>query len=126
MRYAILCYEGLNPSPVATLNRAVALEKISGAKAAFDMIEPLAGELGNYFHFFGLREGCSCSLAGPTRRASLSTRRQRSPIRRRRLLIYDCISTGSGNAEGAEASLATAHLSRPILMSRIAASVPTQ
>ncbi|HKQ83862.1 MAG TPA: RNA polymerase sigma factor [Steroidobacteraceae bacterium] len=51
--YAVL--EQIQPSPVITLNRAVAVSKVQGAAAALAMIEPLADRLGNYFHFFGLR-----------------------------------------------------------------------
>ena len=43
------------PSPVVTLNRAVAVSKVRGAEAALEMIEPLAGRLSNYFHYFGVR-----------------------------------------------------------------------
>jgi RNA polymerase sigma-70 factor (ECF subfamily) len=51
--YALL--ETLQPSPVITLNRAVAVSKVRGAQAALEMIEPLAPRLEGYFHFFGLR-----------------------------------------------------------------------
>jgi RNA polymerase sigma-70 factor (ECF subfamily) len=47
--------ERLQPSPVITLNRAVAVAKVRGAAAALDMIEPLASQLSGYFHFFGVR-----------------------------------------------------------------------
>lgn len=47
--------ERLVPSPVITLNRAVAVSKVQGAQAALDLIEPLAAPLGGYFHFFGVR-----------------------------------------------------------------------
>jgi RNA polymerase sigma-70 factor (ECF subfamily) len=47
--------EQLQPSPVVTLNRAVAVSKVRGAGAALAMIEPLAPKLSGYFHFFGLR-----------------------------------------------------------------------
>ncbi len=43
------------PSPVVTLNRAVAVSKVRGAAAALEMIEPLEGRLSNYFHYFGVR-----------------------------------------------------------------------
>jgi len=43
------------PSPIVTLNRAVAVSKVRGAEAALEMIEPLAPRLTNYFHFFGVR-----------------------------------------------------------------------
>jgi RNA polymerase sigma-70 factor (ECF subfamily) len=47
--------ERMQPSPVVTLNRAVAVSKVRGAAAALEMIEPLADKLSGYFHFFGLR-----------------------------------------------------------------------
>jgi RNA polymerase sigma-70 factor (ECF subfamily) len=47
--------EVMQPSPVVTLNRAVAVSKMRGAAAALDMIEPLAARLQNYFHFFGVK-----------------------------------------------------------------------
>jgi RNA polymerase sigma-70 factor (ECF subfamily) len=47
--------EVMQPSPVVTLNRAVAVSKVRGAQAALDMIEPLAPRLSNYFHYFGVR-----------------------------------------------------------------------
>jgi RNA polymerase sigma-70 factor, ECF subfamily len=51
--YAAL--EVLQPSPVVTLNRAVAVSKIRGPAAALEMIEPLAERLSGYFHFFGVK-----------------------------------------------------------------------
>ncbi|HSZ91808.1 MAG TPA: RNA polymerase sigma factor, partial [Acetobacteraceae bacterium] len=51
--YAAL--ERLQPSPVVTLNRAVAVSKVRGPAAALEMIEPLASRLSGYFHFFGAR-----------------------------------------------------------------------
>ncbi|HEY0526363.1 MAG TPA: RNA polymerase sigma factor [Stellaceae bacterium] len=51
--YAAL--ERLQPSPVVTLNRAVAVAKLRGPAAALDMVEPLAPLLSGYFHFFGVR-----------------------------------------------------------------------
>jgi RNA polymerase sigma-70 factor (ECF subfamily) len=47
--------EVVQPSPVVTLNRAVAVSKARGAQAALDMIEPLAARLSNYFYYFGVR-----------------------------------------------------------------------
>jgi RNA polymerase sigma-70 factor (ECF subfamily) len=60
-----LLYQGLEaiqPSPVVTLNRAVAVSKARGAQAALDMIEPLAPKLSSYFHFFGVRGGLLMQL----------------------------------------------------------------
>lgn len=51
--YAAL--ERHDPSPVVTLNRAVAVSKVRGAKDALDMVEPLAEPLSGYFYFHGLR-----------------------------------------------------------------------
>jgi RNA polymerase sigma-70 factor, ECF subfamily len=51
--YATL--EKLQPSPVVTLNRAVAVSKARGPAAALAMIEPLAPRLSGYFHFFGVK-----------------------------------------------------------------------
>jgi RNA polymerase sigma-70 factor, ECF subfamily len=51
--YAAL--EELTPSPVVTLNRAVAVARLRGPDAALAMIEPLARPLAGYFHFFGLK-----------------------------------------------------------------------
>ena len=47
--------ERLQPSPVVTLNRAVAVGKLRGAAAALEMIEPLAPRLSGYFYFFGAK-----------------------------------------------------------------------
>ncbi|MBJ7414291.1 MAG: RNA polymerase sigma factor [Niveispirillum sp.] len=49
--------ETLSPSPVITLNRAVAVSKARGAAAALAMVEPLGDRLSGYFHFHGLRGG---------------------------------------------------------------------
>jgi RNA polymerase sigma-70 factor (ECF subfamily) len=51
--YAAL--ERLQPSPVVTLNRAVATGKIHGPAAALAMIEPLGSRLSGYFHYFGAK-----------------------------------------------------------------------
>jgi RNA polymerase sigma-70 factor, ECF subfamily len=47
--------ERMQPSPVITLNRAVAVSKARGAEAALAMIEPLAARLDGYFYFHGAR-----------------------------------------------------------------------
>jgi RNA polymerase sigma-70 factor, ECF subfamily len=47
--------EVMQPSPVVTLNRAVAVSKVRGPEAALELIEPLAPRLSNYFHYFGVR-----------------------------------------------------------------------
>ena len=51
--YAAL--ELMQPSPVITLNRAVALSKAQGPGAALALIEPLEERLDGYFHFHGVR-----------------------------------------------------------------------
>ena len=47
--------EVMQPSPVITLNRAVAVSKVYGPAVALAMIEPLAQQLSSYFHFFGAK-----------------------------------------------------------------------
>ncbi|MCG6207095.1 RNA polymerase sigma factor [Rhodopseudomonas sp. HC1] len=47
--------EILQPSPVVTLNRAVAVSKVRGPAAALAMITPLEDRLVNYFHYFGAK-----------------------------------------------------------------------
>jgi len=47
--------EQLQPSPIVTLNRAVAVNKLRGPAAALDMIQPLEQQLGGYFYFFGVQ-----------------------------------------------------------------------
>jgi RNA polymerase sigma-70 factor (ECF subfamily) len=54
--------ERLTPSPVVTLNRAVAVSKVRGPQAALDMIEPLAERLAGYFHFHGLKGALNLEL----------------------------------------------------------------
>lgn len=51
--YAAL--QRIRPSPVVTLNRAVAVAKCHGPAPALEMIEPLADALDRYFNFHGLR-----------------------------------------------------------------------
>jgi RNA polymerase sigma-70 factor (ECF subfamily) len=51
--YATL--EQLQPSPVVTLNRSVALSKVEGPEAALALIAPLESRLAGYFHFFGVQ-----------------------------------------------------------------------
>ncbi|TIL31993.1 RNA polymerase sigma factor [Mesorhizobium sp.] len=58
--YSLL--EQMQPSPVVTLNRAVAVAKVRGPEAALAMIEPLEQRLSGYFHFFGLRGGLLMQL----------------------------------------------------------------
>ncbi len=58
--YAAL--EHLNPSPVITLNRAVAVAKVAGPQAALALVEPLAPRLSGYFYFFGVKGGLLLQL----------------------------------------------------------------
>lgn len=51
--YAAL--EAFTPSPVVTLNRAVAVEKVRGPADALALIEPLEERLSGYFHYFGVK-----------------------------------------------------------------------
>ena len=64
--YAAL--ETHTPSPVVTLNRAVAVSKLHGPQAALDMISPLAERLDKYFYFHGMR-GAMLKELGQTREA---------------------------------------------------------
>jgi len=63
--------ERLQPSPVVTLNRAVAVWKVSGPEAALALIEPLDGPLAGYFYFHGMRGALLAALgrAGEARDA---------------------------------------------------------
>lgn len=54
--------ERLQPSPVVTLNRAVAVSKVEGPAAALALVEALASRLSGYFHFHGLRGGLLLQL----------------------------------------------------------------
>ncbi len=47
--------ERMQPSPVVTLNRAVAVAKTKGPEPALAMIEPLAVPLAGYFYYFGVK-----------------------------------------------------------------------
>ncbi|WP_448951604.1 RNA polymerase sigma factor [Labrys neptuniae] len=58
--YALL--EEIQPSPVVTLNRAVAVSKVQGPAAALAMIEPLEARLSGYFYFYGLKGGLLLKL----------------------------------------------------------------
>jgi RNA polymerase sigma-70 factor, ECF subfamily len=51
--YAAL--ERLQPSPVVSLNRAVAVAKLRGPAEALAMLDALAKDLPGYFYFFGVR-----------------------------------------------------------------------
>jgi RNA polymerase sigma-70 factor (ECF subfamily) len=51
--YGVL--ETVHPSPIVTLNRAVAIEHLRGPSAALRMLEPLEGDLAGYTYYFSLR-----------------------------------------------------------------------
>jgi RNA polymerase sigma factor (sigma-70 family) len=55
MLYGLL--ERIQPSPVVTLNKAVAVSKLEGPEAALEMIAPLADKLDGYFYFHGVKGG---------------------------------------------------------------------
>ena len=57
--------ERMTPSPVVTLNRAVAAGKARGPDAALALIEPLAETLDGYFYFHGARGAFLLQLARP-------------------------------------------------------------
>jgi len=63
--------ERMQPSPIVTLNHAVAVAKIKGAGAALAMIEPLASKLSGYFYFHGARGAFLFDL-GRTREARVA------------------------------------------------------
>jgi RNA polymerase sigma-70 factor (ECF subfamily) len=67
--YAVL--EVLQPSPVVTLNRAVAVSKVRGPAAALAMIEPIAAALDGYFNFFGVK-GALLMQLGRTQEARVA------------------------------------------------------
>ncbi|OCJ05466.1 hypothetical protein A6U85_00255 [Agrobacterium sp. 13-626] len=54
--------ERLHPSPVVTLNRAVAVAKLEGPEVALALVETLADQLDSYFYFHGLRGGLLMQL----------------------------------------------------------------
>lgn len=60
--------ERLSPSPVVTLNRAVAVSKAKGADEGLLLLEPLGEALDGYFYFHGVR-GALLAQAGETRAA---------------------------------------------------------
>nr|WP_295890890.1 RNA polymerase sigma factor [uncultured Devosia sp.] len=54
--------ELLQPSPVVTLNRAVAVNKARGPAAALALVTPLGEKLGGYFYYHGVRGGLLLQL----------------------------------------------------------------
>jgi RNA polymerase sigma-70 factor (ECF subfamily) len=51
--YSLL--ETLRPSPIVTLNRAVAVSKVRGPQAALELMAPLEPSLSGYFHYFAAK-----------------------------------------------------------------------
>lgn len=94
--YTIL--ERLTPSPVITLNRAVAVAQVDGPAAALALIEPLADALAGYFYFFGVRGGLLQQLGRTTEARAAFTR---------------AISLANSAAEAAHIRLHLDQLERP-------------
>ena len=63
--------ERMQPSPVVTLNRAVAVWKARGPADALAMIEPLGAKLGAYFYYHGAR-GAFLKQLGRTEEARVA------------------------------------------------------
>jgi RNA polymerase sigma-70 factor (ECF subfamily) len=57
--------ERLAPSPVVSLNRAVAVSKARGPEAALEMTESLEAQLSGYFYFYGVRGALLQELGRP-------------------------------------------------------------
>ncbi|AXV15951.1 hypothetical protein CYG48_09715 [Neorhizobium sp. SOG26] len=49
--------ERIQPSPVVSLNKAVAVSKLKGPDAGLELLEPLAERLQSYFYFHGVKGG---------------------------------------------------------------------
>jgi RNA polymerase sigma-70 factor (ECF subfamily) len=47
--------ERVQPSPIVTLNHAVAVQRLHGAAAALALVEPLEPKLARYFNFYGVK-----------------------------------------------------------------------
>ena len=91
--------ERLQPSPVVSLNRAVAVARLQGPETALAMIEPLAAPLAGYFHFHGLKGGLLKQAGRNRKHAPLSPPPWRSPTRPPRPRISACRWTGWGRIE---------------------------
>lgn len=55
----------LQPTPVTALNRAVAVAQVSGPRAALEVVDGLAGDLGGYQHFHATRADLLRRLGRP-------------------------------------------------------------
>ena len=78
--YAVL--ERMQPSPVVTLNRAVAVAKLNGPEAALALLDPLEDKLSGYFYYFGARGMFLMQLGRRTEARTASIARSHSPTRR--------------------------------------------
>lgn len=106
--YQIL--ERLQPSPVVTLNRAVALSKHAGPEAALELVEPLAAPLDGYFHFHGVR-GALFERLGRKREARQAFERAisiaRTPTEAAHIRMHlDKLAQSAAEPEPGEASAA--------------------
>ena len=54
--------EAVQPSPVVTLNRAVALSKTDGAQAALDLLDTIGDALSTYLYFQTSRAAMLCEI----------------------------------------------------------------
>lgn len=96
--------ERIQPSPVVTLNRAVAVSKRQGPQAALALIEPLEERLSGYFYFHGLKGGLLKQL-GRGREAHIAFERAialaTTPAEAAHIRQHlDGLARGAGPAEG--------------------------
>jgi RNA polymerase sigma-70 factor (ECF subfamily) len=80
--------ERLTPSPVVTLNRAVAVSKVRGPEPALAMVEPLGERLAATSTSTACAAVCSCSWAARRKPARRSTAPSRLPPRPPRPRIF--------------------------------------
>jgi RNA polymerase sigma-70 factor (ECF subfamily) len=66
--------EQRQPSPVITLNRAVAISKLHGAQRALALIEPLEPKLERYFNYYGVKAALLRELGRAAEARSAYTR----------------------------------------------------
>lgn len=101
--------ERMQPSPVVTLNRAVAVAKVHGPAAALALVEPLATRLSGYFYFFGVKGALLLQLdrVAEAREAFdraiglANTAAEAAHIRQHLdRLMHDCRGTGAPAASG--------------------------
>jgi hypothetical protein len=96
-------HERQAPSPVVTLNRAVAVWKHPGPEPALAMVEPLAEALSGYFYFHGVH-GVLLDRLGRRADAPMRARRSaapsRSPTRQPRPATSASIRSVQADGEG--------------------------